>query len=523
MPAEGQGDPVSRTGAPTNNQAAWMVVAGLLGMGFVLLGVLFLDTSLAFVRVWYHSASFNHGFLILPICLWLVWLRRDALLATHPRPSMWGMAALVPAILLWLVGEVAGVVQVQQFAVVFMYQALVVATIGLKASRAIAFPLFYLLFAVPFGEAIIPPLQDMLAVFIASGLEFIGIPVFLEGYFLYLPSGVFEVAEACAGLRYLIAAVAFGALYANLTYRQAWRRWLFMLLCVLVSIFANWVRGFVIVVMIYWSDYKIAVGIDHMIFGWVWFGVLIAALIGIGMLFREPGAAPIGQVDNAVTVPRHHSPNWHYAAPNAVALFGAALALLGSSVIAERAENATLDLRLAPPAILADWRLAEVPDDGWRLHYPGATGTTGWAYRSGENWVRLRIAYFASQSQGREVVAYENRPSDSVAWVRVGQGRHDIQVQGARLTVPWSNLRNNGRGRLVLHWYWVDGTVTGSRYLAKALELRAKLFGRRQSAAAVHLAADFWEDPAAALGVLEDFLRAEPDFQPVFEDALSTR
>ena len=76
--------------------------------------------------------------------------------------------------------------------------------------RRILFPLAYLLFAVPLGDFLVGPLQDVTAVFTVWALQLTGIPVYLEGRFFYIPTGAFEVAEACSGIRYLIASLALG-------------------------------------------------------------------------------------------------------------------------------------------------------------------------------------------------------------------------------------------------------------------------------------------------------------------------
>ena len=102
-----------------------------------------------------------------------------------------------------------------------------------------AFPLAYLLLAVPFGEALIPPLIDFTADFTVTALQLTGIPVYREGSFFTIPSGNWSVVEACSGLRYLIASFTLGTLYAYLTYRSLKRRLIFIALSVIVPIIAN--------------------------------------------------------------------------------------------------------------------------------------------------------------------------------------------------------------------------------------------------------------------------------------------
>jgi exosortase len=70
---------------------------------------------------------------------------------------------------------------------------------------------------VPSGAFLVPALQAFTAHFAVAGLHILSIPVYSTGALIEIPAGTFAVAEACAGLRFLIAAVAFGVFFAILT------------------------------------------------------------------------------------------------------------------------------------------------------------------------------------------------------------------------------------------------------------------------------------------------------------------
>ena len=100
-----------------------------------------------------------------------------------------------------------GVLVVQQYAFVAMVPAAVVALLGRRVGMALAFPLAFLFFAVPTGEALVPRLMNWTADFTIGALRLSGIPVYREGNFFSLPTGRWAVVEACSGLRYVIASV----------------------------------------------------------------------------------------------------------------------------------------------------------------------------------------------------------------------------------------------------------------------------------------------------------------------------
>src|SRR5207302_5055454 len=111
-----------------------------------------------------------------------------------------------------------------QFALAFMLQAAIVTVVGLQAARVLAFALAFLLFAVPSGEFLVPTLMDWTADFTVSALRLSGVPVYREANHFIIPSGVWSVVEACSGIRYIIASVMVGTIFAAVAYRSTRRR-----------------------------------------------------------------------------------------------------------------------------------------------------------------------------------------------------------------------------------------------------------------------------------------------------------
>ncbi len=153
---------------------------------------------------------------------------------------------------------------------------------------AIAFPLAFLFLGVPFGEAFLPRLMDWTAEFTVGALRLSGIPVYREGNFFAIPSGQWSVVEACSGLRYLIASLTVGALFAYLNYQRMRKRVLFVALSIVVPVLANFLRAYMIVMIGHLSNMKLAVGVDHFLYGWVFFGIVIGLLFWLGSFWRDP-------------------------------------------------------------------------------------------------------------------------------------------------------------------------------------------------------------------------------------------
>ncbi|GGO63806.1 hypothetical protein GCM10010982_01700 [Bowmanella pacifica] len=150
------------------------------------------------------------------------------------------------------------------------------------------FALLFWMFSVPEGEFLIPWLQDVTADITVAALRLTDIPVFRDGLYIAVPGGLFEVAVACSGIRYLIASFSLGTLFAYLTYQKWHKRLIFIAFSLLLPIVANGLRAFGIVLIAYMSDMKYATGVDHLVYGWLFFGIVIFVMFSIGNIWRDP-------------------------------------------------------------------------------------------------------------------------------------------------------------------------------------------------------------------------------------------
>ncbi len=263
----------------------WAVaIAAVLVLAVLLV---FRGTALDMYSIWMRSGTFTHCILVLPITIWLLWERRAALQRVGFVPAALPLLFLAAAAALWVMGEAISAAVVSHFALVFMVIAVVWMVWGHRAAGQALFPLAFLLFAVPFGEFLTPIMMQYTAKFTVMLVRASGVPVYQEGMSFVIPSGRWSVVEACSGIRYLIASVMVGVLFAYLNYRSTKRRTYFVIASFIVPVIANWLRAYLIVMLGHLSGNQIAVGADHLIYGWVFFGMVIVLLFWIGMIWRE--------------------------------------------------------------------------------------------------------------------------------------------------------------------------------------------------------------------------------------------
>jgi exosortase A len=285
---------MNRTGvlAIADPWAGLRSAAPALLLGLVLLGLLFHAEAMAAVATWIASTAYNHGFLVVPIAVWLAWERRALLAGLSARPVPLAVLLAIPLGLVWFAAERLGIMEGRQLAVMALLQVLFLAVLGWRFYFRLAVPLLYLFFLVPFGAFIVPKLQDFTAGFIVHGLDFLGIPNFSDGNTIEIPEGTFYVAEACAGLRFLIASIAFGVLYAFMMYQRPVRRLVFIIVSIVVPILANGVRALGIVLLGHVLGSAQAAATDHVLYGWIFFTIVILLLTLLGLPFREAQAVP---------------------------------------------------------------------------------------------------------------------------------------------------------------------------------------------------------------------------------------
>ncbi len=156
--------------------------------------------------------------------------------------------------------------------------------------EGLLFPLFYMFFLVPIGEEAVPALQTLTAKMCMVLLGWTGIPAHIDGIFITTPTGYFRVAEACSGVKFLIAMVAYGVLVANLCFKSWGRRAAFLAACVIVPIIANGLRAFGTIYIAHHQGIEFAASFDHVFYGWIFFGIVIALVMAAGWPFFDKRA-----------------------------------------------------------------------------------------------------------------------------------------------------------------------------------------------------------------------------------------
>jgi len=468
--------------ASTGAQGAWRLSLQMLALAWGALLLLFWRDASDMAMIWWNSSTYNHALLILPILVWLV-IQRKAELAQLTPKAWWPALAYVGAGAGgWLLGDAASVSVARQLGLIMMLQGSAAVLLGPNVTRGLLFPLFYMFFLLPIGEEAVPALQTLTAEMCMFLLALVGIPAHIDGIFISTPAGLFRVAEACSGVKFLIAMIALGALVSNICFKSWPRRIAFMLACVVVPIIANGIRAFGIIFIAKYRGIESAAGFDHIFYGWIFFGIVIAIVIGGAWKFFDKSADAIAFDPAKLQRPVRRSLPARAALAAVISL--AALPVAWSAIIS--AQASPLQLRAELPAI-PGWQITGHAEGRyWSPRFDGASRTLFGRYRnaSGQE-VDLFIAVYDRQGDGRELIGYGQGAVDPEGeWSWTENIAAPAGAKAERITAPGPVSRD------VISYYRAGGITSGSGSAIKLATMRARLFGGDQQAVAMLISAE---------------------------------
>lgn len=473
--------------------------------------LIFWSTSASMVATWNSSGTYSHGFFVVPAFLWLVWGRRDELARLPIAPTRWALLPLAIAGSVWLIADWMALALPAQLALVAMVPLAIAGVLGLAWVRALLFPLAFLLFAVPIGESIVPVLMDWTADFTVTALRASGVPVYRDGLHFEIPSGSWSVVDSCSGIRYLFASLAASSLYSWTIYRGTVRRLTFVGLAAAIAVVANWLRAYGIVMLGHLSNNRIAVGVDHLIYGGLFFAVIMAAVFLLGVVWREDARssrlAERGALAEVRAASRHgaHKGGW-------LSTVAATVATLAVWPILSFGYGRSDEHVAARPDLQPASGWAEVQELPWHwrpvVQNPSAVWTR--AFSKGNETVGLYVGIFGRSTAESKLTSAMNRflAPDGVdpRWRLTDQGPAEARFGDSLLQVHSGVLVGSGTRLLAWQWYWVDGAVTASPTRAALLQLLARLRGRHETSAWVAIHARETDSPGRAAGVLRGFV-----------------
>ncbi len=455
------------TGQPTAEMRQRLLISlGLLLAGSAVLTGLAWQSVTNMVTIWLNVSAYNHGLFILPIAAFMAWERRHRLAGLTLEPFWPGLILVAGFAFAWLIARGAAIMEGQQIAYVGMLQGLMLTLLGRRIFRAQLLPIMYLWLLVPTGGFLVPSLQAVATWLTAHLLDLTSIPFFVEQFYIQLPVGLFFVAPGCAGLNFLLAALALSIVYADLMY-LGWRR---KVLCILswlgVAVLANGVRIFGILWLAEVTDKQIAIVDDHLLYGWGFFFIILIGLMMVGRRFSNMPPLP----KDYALIP------WMPSGAASTGKLGAAV-MLSIMIIATVvgygrmafADGATLQgLTLSAPQSAGEWKLTG------ELGYAESTFSNAdargvWGFENAGTRVNLFVAYYAGQWDGHEAAADNANIFGAQELKITGRAVPEPVVNGVRRQVVEETVDERSNSILLWRWYCADDHFT-----PRSLEVRLR-------------------------------------------------
>ena len=471
----------------------------------IFIPVIFNNTTLAMMHVWTVNETFTHGFLVLPLVLWLIWQKKYKILLIKPCPEPRAFLLLILLLIGWLISVAVDVQIVQQFCMVTIVLTSIWVIAGRQLLFYVFFPLMILYFAVPFGQVFIPPLMELTADFTVALIKMVGIPVYRDGLSFTLPTGSWSVVEECSGVRYLIASFLLGSIYAYLNYSSTKKRVIFILLSLIVPVIGNSLRAFGIVMIGHYSGMKLAIGADHLLYGRVFFGFIIFLLFYVGSFWRDTEDSSKDANDEKPVLVDDQKKY-----PPFVFMTIAFLIMISFSAFSNHIENkkqrGIKPVSFQLPVNFSGWQYDADRSLNWQPVFLSPDTEISRGYFFGKGFVQLNIAYYQTQRQGAEAISMSNKMTNPYGgkWKLISAAEI---FEGDKYFTE-SELKYSDEKLLVWSWYRVGKYETPNPYMAKVLEAYNLIIEGRSDASILSIATQFNDTKKITRQKLYDFWKA---------------
>jgi exosortase len=261
---------------------------------FAALAYTYWAVGLKLVHDWRTNDNYSHGFLVVPLALYLAWERRAHLAAVPSKSSLVGLIVIFAGVVTLGAGVLGAELFLTRFSLLVVLAGCVLYLAGWKHLRALAFPLTFLLLMIPIPAIVFNeiafPLQLLASKLGEWTLWAVGVPVLREGNTITLATVTLEVAEACSGIRSLVSLLTLSVVYSYFC-EKGW-----LVRCVLIAatapiaILANGLRVAAIGIAAHLQGPQAAEGTVHTASGWLVFVLAFGALIVLHRLAQRARA-----------------------------------------------------------------------------------------------------------------------------------------------------------------------------------------------------------------------------------------
>ena len=249
--------------------------------------LLYFQTLLRLQGEWDTNIYYSHGYLMVPLSVWLVWRKWETLSTLPVMPSWAGVPVLLAGLFLFVIGVRAEILFFQGVSLLFVLAGIVYCLAGIKILKACLFPIGLLAYMIPLPYLLLDPIGFPMKQFAASAttgiLQAFSVPIVADGVYLFMPNYTLVVEDICNGLRSLISMTMVSTVLAYVLLPNILDRWILVLSSLPIALVANILRILLTAVLGYYVSGELAQGFLHELSGLF---VFFASLGGLLLLER---------------------------------------------------------------------------------------------------------------------------------------------------------------------------------------------------------------------------------------------
>ena len=430
----------------------------LMAIVFAMACAVTYDATLSMIVLWITTDTYMHGSLVLPLAF--IMAKHKPWPAQPAKPLHWVPSVFV--LLAWasmiIVGKLSMLNVVQQIALLSVIPVTVLLCYGHLVAWHYRAPLILLFFAVPVGDFMIPFLQSITADMAVWMLQMTGVSVLRNGWYISIPAADFRVAEACSGINFLISTFTVAVFYAFTYMDKIGKRVAFIVMGLLVPIAANGLRVYLIIMIAHWGNVEAATGFDHLVYGWIFFAVILIALFVLGRRWQDPpqSVEEGGVMMNALPLTVRSG--------SRILMIFFTLVVVYALYVGQTLRHDALPHiepqgvkmkdgdRLSPQFPSADFVSVKKVPEGFQYH-----------------------VYYRDESPDKKLIGYQNRWFDGKIW-SIDTSRKIKTDSGIPLS-EWTLTTLSGKEMKLIFSYCVGGKWNNEKISVKMAQVSSRLLG----------------------------------------------
>ena len=492
------------TGADVRTVEPYVVQAWMYGVLAVAFFSFFWPTLYALHGRWSSlDEAYAHGYLIVGLAVYFLWLQRERLRHAQAESEHRWLPALAALAAAWSTAQIVGVELAGELVLPLLAVVAVYVLAGRAVAAIVAFPLAMIYVGVPIWEDLFGTPLRKATTFVTYNLldSFAPYPVHLSDYTLSFPGGGIVVADSCSGLSFFLTSITIGLAFGYLNFDSVARRAGYLLLCVALGILSNWVRVTSLAVIGEYTQMQSTLFTEsHFMFGWYMFAAAMVLMLWIGNRMSDPlpAEAPTTEVPDS---------GHGQSATSRTAVTTLVLTILAMAIGPAISWGVqSLPMRAVPaPNTPAGFVHVDADVTPWHGYFQSSAQVTT-AVWGDDPAVQLTLAHYPAQTQGNEVVYYQNRLDDEEAWTIAENGSPPTDVvRSLPHAVSETTLRSAGNQKLLVwHWNQMGPYTSLGRVRSKVAQLRSMLVDRRSDGNFVALSLTCEEDCTSARARLSE-------------------